>query len=52
MPAFPKVYNSDRLIRRIEINCDVNIHHFADTGRHVTVTAEIKVDLKGIGEHR
>src|SRR5699024_7200302 len=51
MPAIPEVHNRQSLIRRIKVHGDLDIKHVSQSGSHVTVTAEIKVDLKCIGKH-
>lgn len=51
MPAAPEIHYRKRFIRRVKVHRDLNIEHIPQSGGHITVSAEIKVDLEGIGEH-
>lgn len=51
MPAFPKIIDVNRFIRRVEVHCDINIHHLTDNGSHIGVATEIEIDLERIGKH-
>lgn len=50
MPPLPKLSEGKRLVRGIEIHRQVDIHHLPDADGHVTIAAEVKVDLDGIGK--
>lgn len=50
MPSLPQILYGTRFIGRIEINRQLDIEHFSQTDCHIAVTAEIKVNLEGIGE--
>ena len=51
MPAAPEIHHGKRFVGRVKVHGDLNIKHIPQSGCHIAVTAEIKVDLEGIGKH-
>ena len=51
MPSLPQILHGTRFIGRIEINRQLDIEHFSQTDCHIAVTAEIKINLKGISQY-
>ena len=45
MPSVPEIYNRYRLIGGIEIHRQFYIEHITNTICHITITAEIKINL-------
>lgn len=52
MLASPKFLNISRNIRVIKILPESKTEHMPQSDRHITVTAEIKINLKQIGNRR
>ena len=52
MPSAPEFLDRGRVKRRIEIFCDLQTDHFAQTDRHIAIAAEIKVQLRQIPDRQ
>ena len=50
MPALPQFFYGTCFIRRIKVYRKLHIKHISQSNRHITITAEIKINLKGIGQ--
>ena len=50
MPAPPELYDSTRLVRRVEVLGKLDSKHVTQSDRHVGIPREVKVDLERIGE--
>ena len=50
MPSSPEILNTDCFIGRIEVDRQFDIEQQCGTDRHIGITAEVKVELEGIGE--
>ena len=51
MPALPEITDRQRFVGRIEVDGEIDVQHHGNTNSHITVTAEIKIDLKRIKQH-
>ncbi len=51
MPPLPEFRNGSSLIGRIKIHGKLQMKHHADPACHVTITAKVKIKLKGIPDH-
>ena len=52
VPSFPKFSNGTGFIGRIKVLRQVDIHHFSKPHCHITITAEVKINLNGIGQYQ
>ncbi len=52
VPFFPKITDGHRLIRGIKIVRQFHTEHFSKTDRHITIAAEIKIELQHIRKCR
>ena len=50
MPATPEILNRKSFIRAVKVNWQPNVKEESSTYSHVTVTAKIKVQLKGVAK--
>lgn len=48
MPSVPKFNNAPRFVGGEKVDCNLNIEHAADTTRHIAISAEVEVKLKGV----
>ena len=51
MPSFPEINDVNGLVRRIEVDRDLDSKHPADPPGHVAVSAEIKIQLQRIAQN-
>ena len=50
MPAPPEILNVQCFVRAVEIDWQTDVEHQGAAGRHITVSAEIEIDLCCIGK--
>lgn len=50
MPSAPEFIDCKCLVGRVEVKWQVDVQHLSHADSHVGVTAEIKVNLNGIGK--
>ena len=51
VPPLPEFGNGQCAVGLVEIGGEFKIHHFSQAQRHVTVAAEVEINLEGIGQH-
>ena len=51
MPPPPEIRNAFGAIGIIEIGLEIEAQHFPKADGHIRITAEIKINLKGIGKN-
>ena len=50
MPSLPELFHGACLVGRIKVDGKLDIEHFAKSYGHITVSAEIKINLESVGE--
>ena len=51
VPALPEFHRRQRFVGRIKIKGQFQVEHPGNSHGHVTVTAEIKIQLEGVSQH-
>ena len=50
VPAVPKFRNGQCFVGGIKINGQIDVHHGTDADGHIAVSAEVKINLDGVGQ--
>ena len=51
MPSAPELRNAPGAVGVVEILLELKTEHFPKAHRHIRISAEIKINLKGISRH-
>ena len=51
MPSVPEFRDGQRFVWGVKVKGQFDIEHFTDTDCHITITAEVEVNLDRIREH-